>query len=177
MLTGAVILSCVKIFFCRILDVTLGTVRTILTVKEKSLLAAFIGFIEVFLWYIVVKDALSTSGPVLPTAIAYAGGFATGTFVGGKLSRLFIKGNVTVQIVTSDRNQANLDAIRNEGWAITVIDVNSDLSGDKYMIFANIPKDQIKRFEAFVHELDPKAFIMIQDTRATLGGYYSQARK
>ena len=178
MLTSAVILSCVKIFFCRILDVTLGTVRTILTVKERSLLAALMGFCEVFLWYIVVKDALAVSEPVLPIAISYAAGFATGTYVGGLISKLFIKGNVTVQVVTSGRSQETLDAVRNEGWAITVIDIDAnEYGGEKYMIFSNIPKTQIKKFEDFIHKHDAKAFIMIQDTRATVGGYYSQNRK
>ena len=41
------LISCIKIFFCRIMDVSLGTVRTILTVKGKTLLSAVIGFAEV----------------------------------------------------------------------------------------------------------------------------------
>ena len=39
---------CVKIFFVRILDVSLGTLRTIITVKGKILVASLIGFIEMF---------------------------------------------------------------------------------------------------------------------------------
>ncbi|MBQ6012780.1 MAG: hypothetical protein IJL27_01890, partial [Firmicutes bacterium] len=80
---GPVLLSCIKIFLCRIMDVSLGTFRTMLTVKGRNQLAALVGFCEVFLWYVIVRDALTGDAPVLATAIAYAGGYATGTFVGG----------------------------------------------------------------------------------------------
>lgn len=35
---------CLKIFLVRILDVSLGTFRTILTVKGKTLYASLVGF-------------------------------------------------------------------------------------------------------------------------------------
>ena len=41
------LLLCIKIFLVRILDVSLGTVRTIMTVKNKNLIASIIGFIEI----------------------------------------------------------------------------------------------------------------------------------
>ena len=44
----ALFLLCVKIFFVRIIDVSLGTFRTIITVKGKAIYASIIGFIEVF---------------------------------------------------------------------------------------------------------------------------------
>ena len=54
------LLLCVKIFFIRILDVSLGTVRTIVTIKGKTALASIIGFVEVFVWFVIVKEALNT---------------------------------------------------------------------------------------------------------------------
>ena len=51
---------CLKIFFVRIIDVSMGTVATILTVKGKKILASVIGFIEILLWFLIVKEALNT---------------------------------------------------------------------------------------------------------------------
>ena len=51
---------CLKIFFVRILDVSLGTIRTIFSVKGKSLIASLIGFVEVTVWFLVVKEAINT---------------------------------------------------------------------------------------------------------------------
>ena len=174
-MTTALLLSCIKIFCCRILDVTCGTVRTILTVKENTKGAALMGFIEVFLWYVVVRDAMTSDGPVIAIAVAYAAGFATGTYVGGQIARRIISGNVTVQVVTSHRDDAMLAAIRDAGYAITVLNANeSEFAESKYLIIASVDKKQLKAFEELIKEKDPKAFIMVSETKSYVGGYFGK---
>ena len=46
---------CIKIFLVRILDVSLGTLRTMFVVKERRFLASIIGFIEALIWFLIVK--------------------------------------------------------------------------------------------------------------------------
>ena len=171
----SLLLSCIKIFCCRILDVTCGTVRTILTVKENTKAAALAGFCEVFLWYVVVQDAMSQNGPVLAIAVAYAGGFATGTYVGGIVAKKFISGNVTVQVVTSHRDDELLTAIRDAGYAITVVNANeSEFAESKYLILATIDKKQMDAFEELIRSRDEHAFIMVSDTKSHIGGYFGK---
>ncbi len=175
MITPALIKSCLTIFFCRIIDVSMGTFRMVLTVKEKSALAGIIGFIEIFIWYVVVKDAISSEGPVIAIAIAYAGGFACGTYIGTRLSKLLISGSVSVQVVTTDRNPDMLSAVRDEGYALTVVDANeSEYAGEKYMIFASIDKKKLKDFEALIKRWDENAFILVQDAKSYRGGYFGK---
>ncbi|MCR4805228.1 MAG: DUF5698 domain-containing protein [Clostridia bacterium] len=175
MITPALLLSCLKIAGCRILDVTCGTVRTILTVKEKSIAAALVGFCEVFLWYIIVQSAMSADGPVIIIAAAYAGGYAMGTFVGSRVARAVISGNVTVQVVTSRRDDALLSSIRDAGYAITVLNANeSEFAESKYLIIATVDKKQLKAFEDLVKAGDEKAFIMVSDTKSSVGGYFGK---
>ena len=163
-MTTALLLSCIKIFCCRILDVTCGTIRTILTVKENGKAAALVGFCEVFLWYVIVKDAMTSDGPVITIAIAYAAGYAT-----------VISGNVTVQVVTSRRDDAMLSAISDAGFAITVLNANeSEFAEGKYLIIATVDKKQLKDFEDLVKEKDEKAFIMVSDTKSYVGGYFGK---
>ena len=92
---------CLKIFLVRILDVSLGTFRTILTVKGKTLYASLVGFFEILVWFLIVKEALNTTESGLIIGISYSLGFAVGTYVGGILSNKFIVMPVSVQIVTS----------------------------------------------------------------------------
>ena len=42
------LLVCVKIFFGRILDVSIGTVRTVISVKGQKFAASVLAFFEVF---------------------------------------------------------------------------------------------------------------------------------
>ena len=83
-------LLCIKIFIARLIDVSLGTFRTIMTIKEKDLLAALIGIIEITVWFLVVKEALNTDNNSYFIVLSYALGFSIGTYIGGKISRLFI---------------------------------------------------------------------------------------
>ena len=97
----ATLILCLKIFFVRILDVSLGTLRTMITVKGKNLYASLIGFFEILVWFLIVKEALNTDNTSIWVAISYALGFATGTYLGGILSSKFISGNLSLQIITN----------------------------------------------------------------------------
>lgn len=171
-MTMSLFLLCVKIFFARILDVSLATVRTMLTVKGKPNTAACVGFIEIIIWFLAVRTAFNSDEAGIILAIAYAGGFAAGTFVGGKLSSRLIKGTVTVQIVTSGKDDDLIAAIRNAGFAVTVVNVNgSEYSGEKYMLFAQIASNRLDEFKQLVHDMDEKAFIIVQESKYVYNGY------
>lgn len=175
---SSLLLSCLKIFLCRILDVTLGSIKTVLVVREKALVAACFGFFEVFIWYIVVKDAMSSTDAVIPLATAYALGYATGTFVGGSLAKRLIGGKVTIHVVTSDRNPVLPMVLREAGFGITVLGVQeSDYGGEKNLILAEFDKKDLERFKTILKDADPDAFVIVQETKSTLGGYYKRPGK
>lgn len=170
MFTWTVFLMCVQIFLCRIADVSLGTIRTVLTVKEKSAPAAVIGFFEVLIWFLVVREALTIDAG-LPAGIAYAGGFAAGTLIGTQISKRFIKGNVVVQIVT-EKDDDMVAAIRKAGFGVSVVNVNgSEYGEEKYMLFCDIDKSRLSELKALAHKFDNDAFIMVQDTKQVFNGF------
>ncbi len=164
---------CLKVFFVRILDVSLGTMRTIVTVKGKAVVASLIGFFEVLVWFIVVREALNTDSNSLWIAVSYASGFATGTYIGSFLSNTFIKGNFGVQVILSDDNNKIVDTIRKEGYAVSVIDVKGqEKDKDKYMLFIEIDKKRFNHLRDLIKELDEKAFIVVNETRMVQNGYF-----
>lgn len=168
----ALFLLCLKIFFVRIIDVSLGTVRTLITVKGRTLLASMVGFIEIFVWFVIVKEALNTTETSLWIAVAYSLGFATGTYIGGYLSDRFIKGNFGVQVVTSNNNHKLIDVLRKEGYAVSVIDVKGqDKAKEKYMLFIEIKKNNFDHLKKLIHSIDQKAFIVVNETKYVQNGY------
>lgn len=119
------------------------------------------------LWW--VRGALTIDGGGLPVAIAYAGGFATGTFVGGKISSRFIRLNITCQIVTSAWDEELVERMRAGIWRDGVH--SSQFGGEKYMLFCEIPSTRLEELKALVHEQDPKAFFMVQETKYVFNGF------
>lgn len=166
-----ILFLCLKIFFVRILDVSMGTFRTIITVKGKSLYASVIGFVEVFIWFVIVKEALNTTETSIFIAISYALGYATGTFIGSKLSKKFISGNLSVQIITSKATELS-NALRKEGYAVTVIDVEGkDNSQDKYMLFIEINDKKLNNLQKITKQIDESAFMVINETKYVQNGF------
>lgn len=167
------LLLCVKIFFIRILDVSLGTVRTIVTIKGKTALASIIGFVEVFVWFVIVKEALNTPETSIFVAIAYAGGYAAGTAIGSVISDKFIEGNLTIQTILSNNNDDTVNSIRKAGYAVSVIDVKGRDEGQpKYLLFMEINKKRLSHLKKVIKELDDKAFIVVNETKMVHNGYF-----
>ena len=165
-------LMCIKIFFSRILDVSLGTLRMIYTVQGSKRTASVIGFFEVLIWFLVVRNAFNSSESGLILAVAYAGGYAAGTYTGGFLADKFIKGTVDVQVVTAGRDDALIEAIHREGFAVSAVNVNeSEFSGEKYMLFAEVNASSLEQFRQVVYEYEPGAFITVHETKHVYNGF------
>lgn len=163
---------CLKIFFVRIIDVSLGTICTILTVRNKKFLASFLGFIEIFIWFVIVKEALNTDSTSIFIAISYALGFATGTYIGSFLSEKYIKGDITVQVITK-RENSMVDELRKIGYAVSVIDIKGqDLENEKYMLFLELDKNHFNKVRAIIKKNDPNAFVVVNETKAVFNGHF-----
>ncbi len=163
---------CIKIFFVRILDVSLGTLRTMITVKGKILYASMVGFIEIFVWFLVVKEALNTDQTSIWIAISYSLGFATGTYIGGLLSKKFISGNLSVQVITDNAYPDMVDKLRNEGYGVTVIDVEGkDKEQEKNMLFIEISNKSFNHLQKIVKQIDHDAFVVVNETKYVLNGF------
>ncbi|MCI8778893.1 MAG: DUF2179 domain-containing protein [Bacilli bacterium] len=161
---------CIKIFFARILDVSLGTVRTIFTVKGKSLIASLIGFIEICIWFTIVREALNTDETSLWIMVSYAAGYATGTYIGGKLSNKIIKTNFSVQVITSNLKLAEL--LRGEGYAVSLINIQGqEEKTDKYMLFIEIRNKNLTHLKEFIRQNDDKAFVVVNETKFVQNGF------
>ena len=143
---------CLKIFFVRIIDVSLGTIRTIISVKGKSLIASLIGFVEITVWFLVVKEALNTDENSLWIVFSYASGFATGTYIGGLLSKKFIQSNLAVQVITTNYNL--IDILRNNGYAVSVLDIKGKKEEKKYMLYISITNKNYNELEKIIKSSD-----------------------
>jgi uncharacterized protein YebE (UPF0316 family) len=63
------------IFFARIMDVSLGTIRILFIARGIQTLAAFLGFFEVFIWLVVISNLMNNlTSPFY--FVFYAAGFA-----------------------------------------------------------------------------------------------------
>lgn len=163
---------CAKIFFGRLIDVTLATMQTMYLVKGRRKIATILGFIDVLIWFIVVKEALNTELESIFIALAYAGGYASGTFVGSGITNKIMKGTVSVQIITKDENKKVTSTLKENGYSASIIESKGIYNGESnYMIYAQIDNKKIREFKFLITSIDPYAFITITESKEILNGY------
>ena len=167
-----IIYVCLKIFFARIVDVSLGSIRTVLMVKGRSKFAAIIAFIEVFIWFIVAKEALSQEFDSLLIPIFYSAGYATGTLLGTYISNNFLDGIMGVQVITTKNNKKLLKEIRNSGFGVSVVDLKDDYENlGKDMLIIQLNKKRLKALTQIIKRIDKQAFIIINETKYVQNGF------
>lgn len=167
-----ILLLCIKIFLVRVFDVALGTVRMLFTVKGRRFVASTIGFIEMLIWFLIVKEALNTELISIWIAVSYAGGYALGTLLGSFLSERLISGMVTVQAVLSSANDEVVTMIRKAGYAVSVLDVKGQDDKPKYLLLIEVNKKRQNAIRKLIKDLDDRAFVIINDSKTVYNGYF-----
>lgn len=166
---------CIKIFCGRLVDVTLSTLQTMLLVKGKRNVATLIGFIDVFIWFLVVREALNTDIKSIWIALAYAGGYAAGTFTGSNLSKRVIRGTVGVQVITKNVKNKVIEAIKASGFSATYVECKGIHEEDtNYLIGAQVNNKKLNEFKALVTSVDKNAFITVTESKEILNGYFGK---
>ncbi|MDN7023546.1 DUF2179 domain-containing protein [Methanoculleus sp. FWC-SCC1] len=160
----------VAIFFARICDVTVGTMRIIFISRGMKLIAPVLGFIEVFIWIVAIGQIFQdVTNPV--NYFAYAGGFAAGNYIGMVIEERLAMGLTLVRIITQ-RDATNLIShLRGSGYGVTVIDAQGKIGPGK-IIFTVIKRKNIPAVVDAVHQYNPKAFYSIEDVRNAYEGTF-----
>lgn len=163
--------TCIGIFLARACDVSLGTLRTVYSVKGKPTIAAMIAFVEVLIWYVVAREALNTTIDSIWIPLSYAGGYATGTLLGTFISSKYVSGLACVQVITKKNNQPLIDAVREQGYGISVVALKNDYdSVKKEMLLIEVNKKSVKDLTDLVKVHDASAFVMVNETKIVQNG-------
>lgn len=158
------------IFFARIADVSMGTLRMILLVKGQRKIAAVLGFFEVMIYLIVLGKVVGNiDKPVL--IIVYCLSYASGNYVGSKLEEKLSIGRLLVQIIVKEIKCGIVDALRNAGFGVTIFE-GEGMDGSSYMLNVITERKKVSELKQIISELDCGAFLTTMDVRSSLGGYF-----
>lgn len=163
------------IFFARITDVSMGTLRTILLVKGNKKVAAALGFFEVMIFLMVLGNVVGNiDKPLL--IIAYCGGFACGNFIGGTIEEKLSLGKVSAEVVLKDCYEEAVQMLRSEGFGVTIFE-GMGLESKSYALKITLERKNINKVRDIIKKIDPHAFITIVDIRSTAGGHFVPIKK
>jgi len=158
------------IFFARICDVTIGTMRIIFVARGMKMVAPILGFIEVFIWIIAIGQIFQNLTNPL-NYLAYAAGFGTGNYVGMLVEERLAMGLSLIRIITPRDATDLINYLRAAGYGVTVLDAQGK-QGPGKVIFSVIKRKNIRDVENAIHEFAPKAFYSVEDSRRAAEGTF-----
>ncbi len=152
------------IFCARIVDVSIGTMRTIVTVQGRTRLAFALGFIEVTLWVTIISAIVKQihTAPVL--AVFYGLGFATGNVVGIALERKLALGHLALRAFTRKAGSALAAKLRAAGQVVTTFE-GEGRGGPVTELLVVCRRKDIKWILDLIKADDPDAFYIIEQAR------------
>jgi len=165
------LLTCLTIFLARIVDVSISTFRMLLMVKKKSFITPILAFCEVFVWFMAARKALNTDVNSILIPICYSLGYATGTYIGGFLSRRFIKNINSIEVTTKRNNKKLINTLRNKGFALSIISLKNAYEEPKDLIILDVKSKNTNETVKLIKEIDEKAFVVVRDTKVVYNGY------
>jgi uncharacterized protein YebE (UPF0316 family) len=160
----------VLIFLARITDVSLGTVRLIFVSRGFKYLAPVAGFFEVLIWILIIGQIMQNlTNPVC--YIAYAGGFATGNFVGLLIAEKLSLGVVLIRVITPRPAHDLIVQLRQGRYGVTAID-GQGANGPVQIVFTIVRRREVGAVIELVKTFNPHAFYSIEEVDSVERGVF-----
>jgi uncharacterized protein YebE (UPF0316 family) len=163
------------IFFARILDVSIGTLRLIFVSKGYKFYAPMLGFFEVIVWLLAIGQIMQHLDNFL-CYVAYGLGFATGNYLGIYLDEKMSLGTVLIRVVPKVDTTDLINHLREHSFGASLVDIEG-MTGKLKMIFTIVKRKDLKEVLGLIQEHNPQSFITIEDVKTAKEGYFRMSRK
>jgi len=152
------------IFCARVVDVSIGTLRTICVVRGLRLTAAVLGFFEVSIWVTAISGVLRHLD-LWYNIVAYAAGFATGNAFGIFIEQKLAIGMQTIRLISRSQSAAVAAGLRLAGYTVTEVKGHG-LRGQVSISFVVAPRKEMPRVMQLAQGIDPEVISTVEDIRS-----------
>jgi uncharacterized protein YebE (UPF0316 family) len=163
------------IFFFRIVDQSIGTLRLIFAAKGLKRLAPFFAFFESFIWLVAIGQIMKHLDN-LYCYIAFAAGYAAGNYFGIILEEKLSIGTVVIRVIPKKDTTDLIKRLRELNYGVTVVDVDG-MMGPTKMLFTTIRRKEAMKVIGIINEYNPTAFYTIDEVKVVSGGYFERRSK
>lgn len=170
----SLVASCLFIFFARVIDIGLSTIRILMLMRGKSILAAAIGFGE-SLMYILALMAVISNLDNYYRIVVYCLGFAAGNYVGCILEEKLAVGYVTAQVISLKAPEELAEDLRGKGFGVTILE-GYGIEGQHQILHVLMKRKNLPSFMKFIRQRDNEAVVSILDARKIIGGYFKKIK-
>ena len=158
------------VFLARVTDVTLGTLRIIFTSRGQRNIAPLLGFIEVFIWVSVISEVTKGAHNVV-AYLAYAAGFATGTYIGMFIEDRLALGVLVVRAIVPNQVKDLTKNLREKGYGVTHVDAHG-AQGPVQLIYTIVMRKNLPDVIGIITQAHPSAFFTVEELRSSTHGVF-----
>ncbi len=163
----------VIIFFGRIVDVTLGTLRIIFVSKGEKLKAPVIGFFEILIWVVVISQVLSRADSMI-AYLSYAAGYAAGNYVGILIEKRIAFGIILCRVYTNKSGFKLVKLLSLKGFGATITHGTGSVN-EVDIVETIFDRKQLKNVSSIILSFDKDAFYVIEDVRTRSRGVFPKS--
>ena len=154
-------LTALMIFFLRVIDVTMGTFRTLSVVQGHVKLSVVLGFLEVLIWIFAISQVITRVGEHPLLAFAFAGGFAAGNAVGITLERRVGLGACVIRMISMQKGSEVAGMLRSLGQVVTTFQ-GEGRDGIRTLLYAACERRDARRLVEEARKLDPQILYFVE---------------
>ncbi|WP_041273011.1 DUF2179 domain-containing protein [Desulforapulum autotrophicum] len=161
---SSIFLTGLFVFFARICDVSIGTVRTIMTVQGRTAISFVLALFEITIWILVASTVINQLND-RPILIAfYAFGYATGNVLGIVVERKLAFGIVILKLLTRNAGTAMAEFLRAKGQPVTVY-TGEGMKGPISELYLACSRRDLKWILAEAKKIDEHVFYIVEPAR------------
>ncbi len=158
------LLKGIIIFVARICDVSIGTVRTIAIIQGRTVLAFFLGFMEIIIWITVAGAVINDINKTPVLVLFYALGYATGNVVGIIVERKLAFGMIILRVITVKKGKEMAERLRKTGQPVTTF-IGEGMQGPVMELYVACRRRDLRWLLPIVKEEEPNAFYITEQAR------------
>jgi uncharacterized protein YebE (UPF0316 family) len=159
------------IFFAKIFEVSLMTVRTVLITRGEKLWGSIIGFVEVILWLYLISNVLIGISENPVKMIVYSLGFACGNYLGSIIEEKLALGLLTINAIVPSKNGDEIsEFLRKRNIGVTVVDA-AGKDESKKMLIIHAKRKKKDEIVGLIESMNTNCVISINDIKVVYGGF------
>jgi uncharacterized protein YebE (UPF0316 family) len=165
------ILMYAVIFFSKVLENALATLRLIVVANGKKMTGAILQFIIALVWVLVTGSVLIniTEDPL--KVLFFALGSMVGSYLGSYFEEKMAFGSNTITaIIDANLSKTITDKIREMGFAVTLVN-GEGKDKARSILYIVVSRKRQKKIIHMIEELDKSSMIMLESTAYIRGGF------
>jgi uncharacterized protein YebE (UPF0316 family) len=160
------------VFFGKIIEVTVSTIRIVLINRGERFMGSVTAFFEVLLWLVVTGTVLVGFEKDIFRCLVFALAFACGNYMGSWLEAKLAFGLSSIQVIVPDSSGGDQMAkeLRENNFAVTVVE-GEGKNGRREILILHLKRKRIPAAIKIIKQKSKDAMITVNDVRVVSGGY------